>query len=455
MGNRTSALRLLLWKLMLLLTGPPGSGLSAEVLRQFRDLLLRGATDIRLLVPTATMAEHLRNLLAREGFVVRPNLILTLSQFVAPSVEDIPQVTKPALYLLVEKVVKNLRLPDFEKVADKPGFITALTQVIEELSTAGCDHARLAQSLPETPFGQAVVAVFTAVEDELFRRGWGMRSARLLWAARRIESDGLPGIRAIWMDGFFAFTEPELAVIAALNKHAKVTVTLPDAQGREHARDALLRMGAVRQTFPAVAALPQISVFRAPTGPHETDEISRRILAEAGAGCAFRDIGIVVRTPETYLPVLRASLERFGIPARFYFSETLADHAIPRFFSGVVRAMLSHWDYEQTLAAIRLLNETRATDRFDFEVREKLPGKGLEGLRAVAGENPVLSRLLDSFASMEPWRDQSNHPGAWAQRLKSLRALVSTPRPPEAPSREQSELWLGQARALRLRRRPR
>src|SRR4051812_32769936 len=101
MGNRTSALRLLLWKLMLLLTGPPGSGLSAEVLRQFRDLLLRGATDIRLLVPTATMAEHLRNLLAREGFVVRPNLILTLSQFVAPSVEDIPQVTKPALYLLV------------------------------------------------------------------------------------------------------------------------------------------------------------------------------------------------------------------------------------------------------------------------------------------------------------------------------------------------------------------
>src|SRR2546426_54812 len=56
---------------MLLLTGPPGSGRTSHVLAEFRQALRRNASDIRLLVPTATMAEHLRHLLAREGFVFR------------------------------------------------------------------------------------------------------------------------------------------------------------------------------------------------------------------------------------------------------------------------------------------------------------------------------------------------------------------------------------------------
>jgi hypothetical protein len=56
---------------MLLVTGPAGSGKTAFVLDRFREALRAGNDAIRLLAPTATMAQHLQNRLAREGFVFR------------------------------------------------------------------------------------------------------------------------------------------------------------------------------------------------------------------------------------------------------------------------------------------------------------------------------------------------------------------------------------------------
>ena len=74
------------------------------MLAEFRQALQQDNSGIRLLVPTPTMAEHLRHKLAREGFVLRPSLILTLSKFVAPWAEDLPEISAAVLYLLVERV---------------------------------------------------------------------------------------------------------------------------------------------------------------------------------------------------------------------------------------------------------------------------------------------------------------------------------------------------------------
>ena len=62
---------------MRLLWGPAGSGKTTYVLDRFRQALSAGSTAIRLLVPTATMAQHLQNQLAREDFVFPPSLIQT------------------------------------------------------------------------------------------------------------------------------------------------------------------------------------------------------------------------------------------------------------------------------------------------------------------------------------------------------------------------------------------
>jgi hypothetical protein len=80
---------------MLLLTGPAGSGKTSLVLAQFRAALARNDPPARLLVPTATMARHLQNRIAREGFVLRPHWIQTLSRFVDGWAADLPQVSGP------------------------------------------------------------------------------------------------------------------------------------------------------------------------------------------------------------------------------------------------------------------------------------------------------------------------------------------------------------------------
>src|SRR5204862_6412595 len=119
---------------MLLLSGPPGSDATSHILAEFRQALSRNASNIRLLTPTATMAEHFRHKLAREGFVFRPGLILTLSKFVAPWAEDLPEVSPAALYLIVERIARRLAPPEFARVLGAPGFRAALAQTIEEFS---------------------------------------------------------------------------------------------------------------------------------------------------------------------------------------------------------------------------------------------------------------------------------------------------------------------------------
>src|SRR5712692_4442190 len=102
---------------MLLLTGPAGSGKTACVLEQLREALRAKNPGVRLLVPTATLARHRQRQIAREGFVPRPDLIQTLSRFIAPWVEDFPRISPPAFYLLVEDTVRRAKRPEFARVA--------------------------------------------------------------------------------------------------------------------------------------------------------------------------------------------------------------------------------------------------------------------------------------------------------------------------------------------------
>ena len=99
------------------------------------------------------MAEHVRHMLAREGFVPRPSLIQTLSMFIAPKAEELPEISAPGFYLLVEQVARALAPPEFARVLRTPGFTAALAQAMEEIASAGCDATRLERALPNTPFG--------------------------------------------------------------------------------------------------------------------------------------------------------------------------------------------------------------------------------------------------------------------------------------------------------------
>jgi len=414
---------------MLLVTGPAGSGKTTFVVDRFREALRAGNDAIRLLAPTATMAQHLQNRLAREGFVFRRRLIQTLSGFVKEWAGDGREASDTVVHLIVEEAARRVNRPEFAGVAHLPGFCASLAHTIAEFSAAGCDSARLASSLPESPLAAAFLAVYQELDRELERRGLAMRAKRLERAAERIESHGLGGIRTIWLDGFHALPDPELRVIEALCHHAGLTLTLGDGDATETARARLHAMGFREERAGRPRPTPAKALVRAPGIEREAEEIARRIIEQAAAGRPFREMGIIVRAAETYVPVLRSTLERFGIPARFYFDSEMERHPAVRFLSGAVDAMLSGWDHARTLQVLRLaprFADSDVMDGFDFAVREQIPNAGLGALKALLVARPGAERLMhliDDLGAIEEWRSFELAPKDWAAQFRTLRNL--------------------------------
>jgi ATP-dependent helicase/DNAse subunit B len=420
---------------MQLLSGPAGSGKTTLVLDRLREALRRNDARVRLLVPTATMARHLQNRLAREGHVFRPRLIQTLSRFIETWTADVPQVSEPRLYLMVEEAARRTGRPEFARVSHLAGFCAALARTLEEFSAAGCDSRRLQHSLPASPLSEAFLAVYEEVDRDLAHRGLALRATRLERAAARIAAGGLDGIHTVWLDGFHALPDPELAVIEAMARHSDVTVTLPSGAATRATHERLLAMGCAEQHCETRRAHPAIEVFEAPRIEREADEIARRVIEQAAAGKPFREMGIIVRNTKLYEPILRTTLERFRIPARFYMDAPLAAHGVTRYLTGAVDAMLGGWDWAEVLAVLRLdptIGASSAMDRFDFAVRQRIPGRGLDALKMLAGEGPMAESLA-RLQSLEAWQ---------AQRL----FLPAQPREPF--SREFVEIWRSQAAAL-------
>ena len=443
-----------------MLSGTAGSGKTTYVLERFREALSAGNNSVRLLVPTATMAQHLQNRLARDGFVFRRSLIQTLSGFLRPWISDLPEVTPPVLHLLVEQAARRVSRPEFERVTQFHGFCASLARTISEFASAGCDSARLAANLPDVPLGDAFLAVYQEVDRELQRRGLALRGRVLTTAAERIDAGGLPGISTIWVDGFHALPDPELSVIAALGKHAELTLTLDEAELGE---GTLARLGALdfsEEQVRGTRTRNALALIKAPGIEREVEEIARRILLQA-QGRPFREIGVIVRAPEIYAPILRATLDRFDIPARFYFDEKLERHPVVRFLAGAIDAMLGGWEHGATLAVLRLaprFADFGVMDRFDFDVRERIPRSGLGELRSLliaedGQPRPYADRLLhkiDSLAALEEWRALELAPKDWAARFATLRGLFKPARPADAMTHQLALQYRSQASVLDL-----
>jgi ATP-dependent helicase/DNAse subunit B len=441
---------------MQLLTGPPGSGKTFSALAVLKAALQRGETGVRLLVPTATMVQHWRNELARQGLVFHPGIIQTTWRFIEPWVPDLPQVSNALLNILVERTVRRLNLPEFQSVTHLAGFHARLTAAMDECASAGCDAHTLREFSQPDGMGRALSQVFEQTNRLLDQKHRGMRSTQLLLAASRIAEAGAAPAEVIWLDGFFSFTDPEIALIHALTKRADVTVTLPSSAVSASTRARLLDIGFDERVLTHQRARPASELFVAPGMEREVDEIARRILEQIEAGRLFREIGIIVRTPDVYVPLLRATLERFGIPARFYFDAVLMEQPAVRYLAGAVDAMLGGWQHEETLVALKLAPGAGISgpmDQFDCEVRKHLPGAGLARLRELAGGADTagqrLRRLLDRLAELETWRTLRLTPAEWCARLAGLRALYRPARPRDIVHREKVLEWQTQSGALR------
>ena len=278
---------------MLVLTGPSGSGKTYRILNEFRDAVRSRRSDVRLVVPTATLVQHLRHELAREGLVFNPRSILTLSAFLSELCGELELAGDVTLTLAADAAVREVNAPEFARVSRLAGFHAAVVHTIGELDAAGCVSEQFARVHLDTPLGRPLLAVWRSMERQLAGRKLFTRSQILRHAAAEIQANaGLA--KQIWFDGFVGFAGPELELIEALAGKTNVTVALPSLATAIPALEDLRAAGFTFEELtvpsdPDETTSLEAAWFQAENVEREADEIARRILLYRESGRDFRE----------------------------------------------------------------------------------------------------------------------------------------------------------------------
>lgn len=427
--------------------GPPGSGKTTRVLEEVRARLRRRRGGFRLLAPTSTMAEHLRNQLAREGFLFRPSLVTTLHGFV-DSFEGLPPLAGPLTVPLALDAWLDSACPaPFRPLLGTPGLRRAIEAALDELTNAGCDSLQL-EALAglglRLPLLDALRAGLAAAEEALAREGTASRTARLLAAARAPR----PPAGELFVDGFFQFLPAEIALLTAAAAHMPVTVTLPAWPGAAASREAFLRAGARETNFRACRPEPAAELVEASSREAEVFEIARLLLDEHRRGRAWMEMGVVMRSERPYAPLVETTFARLGIPVRSYFARPLRLEPSTTALSGWLGTAAAGFEAGAVLRCLRHpalpFSSLPRWPEIERAVRERLPFTGLDSFLRLAAEPAldVLREWTDAATAVLP-------PAGWAARLSRLSGLVVGPGAAPALSPVESRLWQRRASALR------
>lgn len=143
----------------LLITGPPDPSTLQLVAER-----LHSQPDSPVLVPTATLADHLRHQLVRAGYNVRPRSIQTISRYLD---EHSPFAAAPPalVHLLMERALEHQRPQRFRDVAEFPGVVRLLVNLFNEA--------------PASRMPDDIGRLLSEVERELTARGVAPHRVRL------------------------------------------------------------------------------------------------------------------------------------------------------------------------------------------------------------------------------------------------------------------------------------
>jgi len=412
---------------MRLIRGAPGAGKTALVFREFKEGLRSGVSDLRIVVPTATLVRHFQHELARDGIVFSPRSVMSLNRFLLERAVVPPnktaQVPDSLLRVIVCDALQRLKFPEFASVATTEGMAATLIDTIDLFENAGCTPDKLAAVRKLGPHAKPFEKLWRAVGEAVRQSGYHMRGDLIQAAA-----GNTPPTR-VWLDGFLNFSPIELDFLRDLVKVCDVTLTIPDSPAAGDIHKFALQLGAEDRLLPGNPRKPVTTLVTARTLEREADEIARRILALHRQGTEFRRIGVALRDAATYVPLLKGTFDRFGIPARFYFSSPLRKHPVAIFLRGLISGALDGWGFEgaiETLRAHPRWGRSADFDRFDFKVREAMPGRGASELLALC-ESTWLREELAVCLKTEAWKTNLLTPAEWSKRFETLATNLYRP----------------------------
>lgn len=233
------------------------------------------------------------------------------------------------------EVMQRGELKHFGPVAARPGFAPALASALLELRACAVRPDALDEA---GDVGRDLSDLLREFETQLSSAGLADRTVLFELATNAAEgrANALVGAPILLLDVSIA-ARAGRDFIAALCSCAPLALATVPA-GDDRTLSALEKIGGARNTAPrkfenslqrlqnyVFSDLPsdsypkdgQVHLFSAPGEGRECVEIARRLLEEANTGVVFDQMAILVRTPQTYAPLLEAALDRAGIPAYF------------------------------------------------------------------------------------------------------------------------------------------
>ncbi|MCC7155730.1 MAG: PD-(D/E)XK nuclease family protein [Bryobacterales bacterium] len=299
-----------------------------------------------VLAPTRSAGEDLLRGLPGPG--VFGGHVFTLPQFAARlaaqggfACAPLSQLSQQALTArTVFKAIHENRLGYFNPVADRPGFIRALSRTIGELRLQCVDWAKLKRTGPP---GEDLAWLGGEYERQLAGEALADLAGLYAAAVEVIASGVHPwhGLPVVLWDVPLRYTlERELVEAVIQGGSAAWEFGLEAAGAASEPALERVRRYLFAPELPPRSALDEtVSCFSAPGEGLECVEIVRRVQALGEAGTPFDRIAVLLRAPERYQTLVEEAFRRGGVPVHLSHGGSRPDAAGRAFLALLVCAL--------------------------------------------------------------------------------------------------------------------
>lgn len=312
-------------------------------------------SPLTILVPHDSLAEHLRQAIARAGRGQLGVRFFSLTAFARECAEDrlarhgwrpLPRL---AAALIMKRLLAQLG-PEhlFGGLADQPGFPASVLTTLAECKDAGISADHLQTFVPRARLTGAYRAKIESLAT-LYHHYQRLLTERRLYDEQdlldqaALECEAPPG--AVFVYGFYDFSPLQRRLIAAALQDRDGLVFFPWRAGQAYAyatptlswlrslgltytplaRAAESELSRLQQSLfeealpravSAGAVPPSVRCLAAPSDSREAREISRMVLSLVrDHQLRFSEIGIVLRDPDRYGRLLTETFDNLDIPS--------------------------------------------------------------------------------------------------------------------------------------------
>ncbi len=419
-----------------ILVGPAGCGKTHQLLTSFGAALSNAADplaeDLFFVVPSAEHTERVVSILIQRGLQgFFHKRVTTLSRLAGDifRATDIPVASSLTRTMIVRDLIHENAWDYFSEVWEQPGFLGLMAQFITELKESCISSEIFRERMNalkgfEPAYGakyEALADFYEQYEEQLKKQGLrDSQDVLRIFRERKKKAETLaPRFKAIWIDGFFDFSNLQLEYLrelSAITENITITLTKEDGSGREEGFEAVnrtqrdleklgfkvapMKPRSYRTEKPALLFL-QNNIFSqkaSGSAPEpgqdivmldaigtegEIELIARQIHKLYATGdYRYSDFAVLFRQIRHYAPVIASVFSRYGIPAEIHERDRLKFSSWIAATASLLSIFRNGWQKEDLFAFLksgftRRLGENKTKDAdwlTEFEQRSFLEG---------------------------------------------------------------------------------